>query len=57
MENGMTPEEIKKGETDRLEFKREVPRKDSRCLKTVVAFAERIPSGAIDGPVEMPSRE
>ena len=35
----MTPEEIKKGETDRLEFKREVPRKDNRYLKTVVAFA------------------
>ena len=31
----MTPEEIKKGETDRLEFKREVPRKDNRYLKTV----------------------
>ncbi len=35
----MTTEEIKKGETDRLEFKREVPKKDNRYLKTVVAFA------------------
>ena len=53
----MTPEKIKKGKTDHLEFKREVPLKDNRCLKTVVAFANRIPSGAIDGPVELPSRE
>ena len=53
----MTPEEIKKGETDRLEFKREVPHKVNRYLKTVVAFANGIPSGGIDWPVELPSRE
>lgn len=35
----MTQEDIKQGETDRLEFKREVPKKDNRYLKTVVAFA------------------
>ena len=35
----MTLEEIKRGETDRVEFKREVPQKDKRYLKTVVAFA------------------
>lgn len=35
----MKLEDIKKGETERLEFKREVPKKDRRYLKTVVAFA------------------
>ena len=35
----MTLEEIKRGETGRIEFNREVPQKDKRYLKTVVALA------------------
>lgn len=35
----MTLEDIKKGESDILEFKRELPSKDSKLMKTVVAFA------------------
>ena len=35
----MTIEEIKKGETEKLEFKREIPSKDSKLMKTVVAFS------------------
>ena len=35
----MTLEEIKRGETDKIEFKREVPQKDKRYLKTIVALA------------------
>ncbi len=35
----MKLEDIKKGETERLEFKREVPKNDKRYLRTVVAFA------------------
>ena len=35
----MILEEVKRGETDRLEFKREMPMHDKRYLKTVVAFA------------------
>lgn len=32
----MTLEDIKKGESDVLEFKRELPSKDSKLMKTVV---------------------
>ncbi|MBR4188361.1 MAG: putative DNA binding domain-containing protein [Kiritimatiellae bacterium] len=53
----MTPEEIQKGETDRLEFKREVPKKDNRYLKTVVAFANgaggSLVFGIDDGTLEV----
>lgn len=53
----MTPEEIKKGETDKIEFKREVPKKDSRYLKTVVAFANgaggSLVFGIDDGTLEV----
>ncbi|MCR5622647.1 MAG: winged helix-turn-helix transcriptional regulator [Treponema sp.] len=35
----MTIEEIKKGETEKLEFKREIPSKDSKLMKTAVAFS------------------
>ena len=35
----MAIEEIKRGETDKVEFKREVPQKDKHYLKAVVAFA------------------
>ena len=35
----MTIEEIKKGETEKLEFKREIPSKDSKLMKTVLAFS------------------
>lgn len=35
----MTIEEIKHGETDTLEFKREFPSKDTKLMKTVVAFS------------------
>lgn len=45
----MTPEEIQKGETDRLEFKREVPKKDNRYLKTIVAFANGIGGSVVFG--------
>ena len=45
----MTIEEIKKGETDRLEFKREVPQQDKRYLKTVVAFANGLGGSVVFG--------
>ena len=45
----MTSEEIKKGETDRLEFKREVPKKDNRYLKTIVAFANGMGGSVVFG--------
>ena len=45
----MTIEEIKKGETDRLEFKCEVPQHDKRYLKTVVAFANGLGGSVIFG--------
>ena len=32
-------EEIQNGETETLEFKREIPSKDSKLMKTVVAFS------------------
>ncbi len=35
----MIQEEIKNGESDRLEFKRTMPKKDKNVLKTIVAFA------------------
>ncbi|WP_458449082.1 ATP-binding protein [Fibrobacter sp.] len=35
----MTIDEIKQGESDTLEFKREMPSKDSKLLKTIVAFS------------------
>ena len=35
----MTIDEIKKGESDTLEFKREFPNKEKKILKTIVAFA------------------
>lgn len=35
----MTIEEIKHGETDTLEFKREFPSKDTKLMKTVAAFS------------------
>lgn len=45
----MTIEEIKRGETDRVEFKREVPQKDKRYLKTVVAFANGLGGSVVFG--------
>ena len=45
----MTLEEIKRGETDRIEFKREVPQKDKRYLKTVVAFANGLGGSVVFG--------
>ena len=45
----MTLEEIRRGETDRLEFKREVPQKDKRYLKTVVAFANGLGGSVVFG--------
>ena len=45
----MTIEEIKLGETDRLEFKREVPQHDKRYLKTVVAFANGLGGSVVFG--------
>ena len=45
----MTIEEIKMGETDKLEFKREVPQHDKRYLKTVVAFANGLGGSVIFG--------
>ena len=45
----MTIEEIKKGETDRLEFKREVPQHDRRYLKTIVAFANGLGGSVVFG--------
>ena len=45
----MTLEEIKSGETDRLEFKREVPTHDKRYLKTVVAFANGLGGSVVFG--------
>lgn len=53
----MTPDEVKKSETERLEFKREGPRKDNRSLQTVVAFANRFLSGFVDGAVVLPPSE
>lgn len=44
----MTLEEIKRGETERLEFKREVPKHDRRYLKTVVAFANGLGGSIVD---------
>jgi len=35
----MTIYDIKKGESDTLEFKRDLPSKDSKLMKTIVAFA------------------
>lgn len=35
----MTIEQIKKGESDTLEFKREFPDKEKKVLKTIAAFA------------------
>ena len=35
----MTIEEIKHGETDTLEFKREFPSKDAKLMKTVAALS------------------
>ena len=35
----MTREQIKKGESDTLEFKREFPDKEKKVLKTIAAFA------------------
>ena len=45
----MTLEEVKKGETDRIEFKREMPMHDKRYLKTVVAFANGLGGSVIFG--------
>ena len=45
----MTLEEIKRGETERLEFKREVPKHDRRYLKTVVAFANGLGGSIVFG--------
>ena len=45
----MTIEEIKRGETDKVEFKREVPQKDKRFLKTVVAFANGLGGSVVFG--------
>ena len=45
----MTIEEIEKGETDKLEFKREVPQHDKRYLKTVVAFANGLGGSVVFG--------
>ena len=45
----MTSEEIKRGETDRLEFKREIPTHDKRYLKTVVAFANGLGGSVVFG--------
>lgn len=35
----MTIEEIKRGESKNVEYKRELPRKSDKYIKTVVAFA------------------
>ena len=45
----MTIAEIKRGESVRLEFKREVPRSDKRYLKTVVAFANGLGGSLVFG--------
>ena len=45
----MTLADIKKGETDRLEFKREIPTHDKRYLKTVVAFANGLGGSIVFG--------
>lgn len=45
----MTLEEVKKGETDRIEFKREMPMHDKRYLKTVVAFANGLGGSVVFG--------
>lgn len=45
----MTLEEVKRGETDRLEFKREMPTHDKRYLKTVVAFANGLGGSVVFG--------
>jgi len=45
----MTLEEVKKGETDRIEFKREMPMHDRRYLKTVVAFANGLGGSVVFG--------
>lgn len=45
----MTLEEIWKGETDRVEFKREMSQKDKRYLKTVVAFANGLGGSVVFG--------
>lgn len=45
----MTLEEVKKGETDRIEFKREMPMNDKRYLKTVVAFANGLGGSVVFG--------
>lgn len=45
----MTLFEIKQGETDGLEFKREVPQHDKRYLKTIVAFANGLGGSVVFG--------
>ena len=53
----MNIEEIKKGETETLEFKREFPSKDSKLLKTIVAFSNgkggRVVFGVDDKTLEV----
>ncbi|MBQ9207407.1 MAG: putative DNA binding domain-containing protein [Treponema sp.] len=55
----MTIEEIKHGETDTLEFKREFPTKDTKLMKTVAAFSNchggRIIFGVDDETLEITS--
>lgn len=45
----MTLEEIRKGETDRVEFKREMSQKDKRYLKTSVASANGLGGSVVFG--------